>query len=64
MSKSVPLLFNIYLADLFLIKKDVNIANYADDTTPCALQNDIGSVIKKILKLTRQICLNGLHIMP
>ena len=24
-----PLLFNIYLADLFLIKKDANIANYS-----------------------------------
>ena len=33
-----PLLFNIFLIDLFLVFKDVNIANYADDNTlyyPC-----------------------------
>ena len=28
-----PLLFNIFLSDLFLIVKDVNIASYADDDT-------------------------------
>ena len=28
-----PLLFNIFLSDLFLIVKDVNIASYADDNT-------------------------------
>ena len=28
-----PLLFNIFLSDLFLIAKDVNIASYADDNT-------------------------------
>ena len=28
-----PLLFNIFLIDLFLVFKDVNIANYADDNT-------------------------------
>ena len=28
-----PLLFNIFLSDLFLVVKDVNIA-YADDNTP------------------------------
>ena len=35
------------LLDL-LIKKDANIANYADDTTPYELQNDIGSVINNL----------------
>ena len=29
-----PLLFNIFLADLFLVLKDVDIANFADDDTP------------------------------
>ena len=28
-----PLLFNIFLSDLFLIVKDFNIASYADDNT-------------------------------
>ena len=28
-----PHLFNIFLSDLFLVVKDVNIASYADDNT-------------------------------
>ena len=30
-----PLLFNIFLGDLFFILNDVDIASYADDNTPC-----------------------------
>ena len=29
-----PLLFNIYINDLFLFSRDFNIANYADDCSP------------------------------
>ena len=29
-----PLLFNIYICDLFFILINIDIANYADDTTP------------------------------
>ena len=29
-----PLLFNIYISDLFYIIKETKVANYADDTTP------------------------------
>ena len=29
-----PLLFNIFLADLFFVLKDIDIASYADDSTP------------------------------
>ena len=29
-----PLLFNIFICDLFIIMDDINIANYADDNTP------------------------------
>ena len=39
-----PLLFNIFLADLFLVLKDVDIANFADDT-PFATANDIDDLI-------------------
>ena len=28
--------------------KDENIANYADDNTPYALENDIGAVLNKL----------------
>ena len=29
-----PLLFNIYICDMFFLLKDMHVANYADDTTP------------------------------
>ena len=29
-----PLLFNIFICDLFIMIDDINIANYADDNTP------------------------------
>ena len=44
-----PLLFNIFLADLFLVLKDVDIANFADDNTPFTSANNI------------DVCLNGLR---
>ena len=43
-----PLLFNIYLCDLFLFKTDSIIANYADDNTPYITAKDIESVIKTL----------------
>ena len=39
------LLFNIFLADLFFIIKDIDIASYADDTTPFIVENNIEDVI-------------------
>ena len=43
-----PLLFNIYLSDLFLFFHDTNIANYADDNSPYACELDSKSVIEKV----------------
>ena len=43
-----PLLFNIFICDLFLIKDDFGMANYADDTTPYVCCKDITSVIKSL----------------
>ena len=40
-----PRLFNIFLADLFLVLKDVDIANFADDSTPFTSANNIGDLI-------------------
>ena len=39
-----PLLFNIFLADLFFILNDVNIASYADDNAPYVIADDITGV--------------------
>ena len=41
-----PLLFNIFLSDLFLIMQ--NIASYADDNTPYTTGNSIEEVIQKL----------------
>ena len=38
-----PLLFNIYLNDIFYFVSESNLTNYADDNTPCAMPQ--GSVL-------------------
>ena len=43
-----PLLFNIYLNDLFFFTEGSDIANYADDNSPYACDKDIESVIIKL----------------
>ena len=43
-----PLLFNIYLSDLFMFIKHSDMANYADDNSPYACKNDIESVISQL----------------
>ena len=43
-----PLLFNIFLADLFLVLKDVDIANFADDSTPFTSANNIDDLIDSL----------------
>ena len=43
-----PLLFNIFLIDLFFIIKDTDVASYADDNTPYVSIDNIGRVIKSL----------------
>ena len=43
-----PLLFNLFLCDLFLIMENIDIASYADDNTPCTTGNSIEEVIQKL----------------
>ena len=43
-----PLLFNIFICDLFLLNKNVDIASYADDNTPYAQADSIDGVIEKL----------------
>ena len=63
-----PLLFNIYLNDLFMSYNDSNIANYADDTSPFSCDKDIDPEItqlesdsKILLEWLKQ---NGLKVNP
>ena len=50
-----PLLFNIFLADIFLVLKDVGIANLADDNTPIASANNTGDLIYSLEKASSSL---------
>ena len=50
-----PLLFNSYTCDPFLENSDMNIANYADDSTPYACSWDVDSVIFNFQKNTERV---------
>ena len=43
-----PLLFNIYLNDLFYIAESTNVCNFADDTTFYACDKDVNSLINRL----------------
>ena len=43
-----PLLFNIYIADLFMLMQDSNIINYADDNSLAGLDENVDLVITRI----------------
>ena len=47
-----PLLFNIFLSDLFLFFDDVDIANYADDNTPYIFKLDSDIIAKNLEKVS------------
>ena len=41
-----PLLFNIYICDLFFDIIEISITNYTDDTTPYALDSKLENIVK------------------
>ena len=43
-----PLLFNIYINDLFLINEETDVCNYADDTTFYACDQSLHDVVRKL----------------
>ena len=43
-----PLLFNIYINDIFLFMTKSNMANYADDNTPYSCDKNIETVVHKL----------------
>ena len=47
-TRTGPLLFNIFLCDLFWIMCETDFASFADDNTPYALGDGIDDVIKSI----------------
>ena len=55
-----PLLFNIFLCDMFLFCKDIDSARYADDNTPCCIGKTSEEVISQ--RNPQNPFLNGLKI--
>ena len=43
-----PLLFNIYLNDLLFALKEIDVCNFADDTTSFVYDTDLNIVMKKL----------------
>ena len=50
-----PLLFNIYINDIIWFTPDINIANYADDTTPYAIEDNVQQLITILEQNTGKI---------
>ena len=63
-----PLLFNVFLCDLFYSVNNIDIASYADDTTPYAFGNNPEEVIKKLELATTDLFQwfseNGMKVNP
>ena len=43
-----PLLFNIYINDIFFFIKETELTNYADDNTPYAINSDVDKLIESL----------------
>ena len=43
-----PLLSNIFLAELFLIHNDIDIANFGDDNTPYLSAKNVEDIIESL----------------
>ena len=50
-----PLLFNIYINDIFLFTPDIDITNYADDTTPHSSAKTIDGLITLLEENTNEL---------
>ena len=50
-----PLLFIIFLADLFFIVNSMEIANYVDDNTPYVTANDMDSLIASLEEVSKSL---------
>ena len=50
-----PLLFNIFLCDMFFLLHDIEIASYADDTTPYVSANSIEETISILEDISEKL---------
>ena len=61
-SISGPLMFNIFICDLFFDYIDIDLANYVDDTTTYAYDHELDKVIKSLEKKILISFLNGFQM--
>ena len=57
-----PLLFNIYICDLFFGIGDLDIASYADDNTPYTFSSELDVALKKLRSYTKKIFVKLLEV--
>ena len=57
-----PLLFNIFMSDMFLILNTTYFAGYADNNTPFVVRDNIGDVIKALEEIGENL-VNWFSIM-
>ena len=50
-----PILFNIFLIDLFLVMKETEFTSYADDSTLCNSVNTIQNITSFLQKLSEKL---------
>ena len=50
-----PLLFNIFLCDLFFVMNNVDFASYADDNTPFFVGKDLDDIISKLQNASKTL---------
>ena len=50
-----PLLFNVFLCDLFLVINDVEFASFADDTTPYVIEDSLSEVVSSLEKCSEKL---------
>ena len=50
-----PLLFNIFICDLFSIMNNINFASYADDNTPYVIGDGVIKVIESLKKASVEL---------
>ena len=50
-----PILFNIFLIDLFLVMKETEFTSYADDSTLCNSVNTIEDITSFLQKLSGKL---------
>ena len=55
-SRFGPLLFNMFMCDMFLILKATYFTGYADDNKPFVVRNNITNVIKTLEEIQEKPC--------